>query len=630
MGQTLHITTDGRATAYQHQFKHPEPMNLSPFELKLIQCQYASVEQLQTAHALHKKKSWESFLDILETVAETPLPPALRNHYRDTQRFSAKIFYGIEPIDLSQSTFSLEEMVELIEKVLPISICREYSVIPLNRQETDPHSLRVGLVDPSNVLALDRVNRALKHHDLIAEPAFITREDFQQLIQFFFDNSSSLRIFPRNVEVDFDLSFDLDCLDLLHRETNEQDLAQPLHNAEAEPIVTLMNKIIVKAAIEGAKEIYIEPRQENLRIRFRDEHSLYYAFPPLPKAIAPSVASRCKILANLDIAKTTTPQQGHYQSRVSGLKIDFLIHTAPTLYGETVVIKLFRSSLVSFRPQSIAEDPECLESMKRLTQKPTGLLVFSDSQDTSDLMPLIVSLLEPSLTHLSIRTIEEAIAYRFPNLLQTEIHHQSRMDFPTCIRSIQTQHPDVIILSDLPDRSTAIAALNAAQSSLVIVALTMKGARNTLSYLQDLQLPPLALSRSLLGIISRQQVPQLCAHCRVPYPPQEAEFTRFATLLPDLQVNQERTWYKATRNVGTDSDRENQCPYCRGRGYDGYISLFEILEVTDDISMQLANSTLPVSLSEIISSSGMTSFREQYLPLLDQGKTTVESMNRLR
>jgi type IV pilus assembly protein PilB len=596
-------------------------MELSSFEQQLIQRDFATLNQIKTARRMRRKDFDQDYLLILEEVTQSSVPSDLLSLYEAHKRSESQILYGMDPINLEQISFSRDGILALIEDYLSIEVCRNASAVPLFLDESTVPTLHIGMVDPTNLPELDRLVRLSKKQGVEVNISLILSKDYISLIQFALDFYAKEKapFMDRNL----DLIDDLDSMSLAEDSWDTHDLYYSAQNAEEEPIITLVAKVLAKAIQNDAIEIYIEPLADALNIRFRDSYAPYLAFPSLPFKIAPAIASRFKVLANLNIGKTTAPQYGQYHCSFRGNKINLVIHIAPTLHGEAVFVKIFKAPLMHAAiPKAFQNSPH-FEQLSRLLRRQSGLLIFTEP-DTSNLIPFILSLIEMK-ERLSIRTVENSIGFHFSDVLQTEAPSQH---FAQYVRAIHAQHPDVLIIQGLSDKDSALAALDAARNCLVIVIFSMSGVRDTLSFLQELQIHPLTLARSLVGIFSRQRVPLLCSYCQIPYAPTKSELDQLKSLFPDYSSD-EQIWYQANRTIDTNQHSSEKCPHCEGSGYKGLAPLYELLEVNDEVTDLLANNALPNAIYNFAIQEGMAGFKAQLLNLLNQRLVVLESIDQV-
>ena len=276
----------------------------SPFGNKLVESGFVNGEQMQQA-LQESRKSGRSLVDILESVKGEALPPDLIRQYKKHQLFELKILYGIESIDPEIEPVNSSQTAELIETLIPLDLCRRYRLIPLSKQDTEPPSLLVAMVEPENLEAQDDLNRILRPKGIELQRMVITKADYQKLIDEYLDAQvKKEKPGKKGEKVDVDVSLDLDNLDFNLEEADDEvaDDLGAVDEAQGAPIISLVNKILAKALQEGVSDIHVEPQESGLRVRYRKDGVLQQAFDQMPKKIIPAVVARFKIMADLDIA----------------------------------------------------------------------------------------------------------------------------------------------------------------------------------------------------------------------------------------------------------------------------------------------------------------------------------------
>jgi type IV pilus assembly protein PilB len=355
----------------------------SPFGNKLVETGYASSAQIQQA-LVETRKSGRSLTDVLPVLTGLPLPPELVRQYKKQQLFELKILYGIDSVDPEVSPVATREMGDLIASLIPIELCLRYKVLPLARQNTEPSSVLVAMVDPDNLDAQDVLNRILRTKNENFRRMVITQSDFDQLleqyqsIQLELDQERDRNKKERDLANLKDLTEIVGTIEVSFPEAgSEQSDALDPNEAEQAPIINLVNKILAKALQEGVSDIHIEPQEETLRIRYRNDGVLHQAFDLLPRKIAPAVVARFKIMAELDIAERRAPQDGKIRRLYQSRKVDFRVNTLPSRYGEKVCLRILDSSATQLGLDKLITHPETLQIVRDLASRPYGLILVT-------------------------------------------------------------------------------------------------------------------------------------------------------------------------------------------------------------------------------------------------------------
>ena len=351
----------------------------SPFGNKLVESGFVNGEQMQQA-LQESRKSGRSLVDILESVKGEALPPDLIRQYKKHQLFELKILYGIESIDPEIEPVNSSQTAELIETLIPLDLCRRYRLIPLSKQDTEPPSLLVAMVEPENLEAQDDLNRILRPKGIELQRMVITKADYQKLIDEYLDAQvKKEKPGKKGEKVDVDVSLDLDNLDFNLEEADDEvaDDLGAVDEAQGAPIISLVNKILAKALQEGVSDIHVEPQESGLRVRYRKDGVLQQAFDQMPKKIIPAVVARFKIMADLDIAEKRLPQDGKIRRMFQGRKVDFRVNSLPSRYGEKVCLRILDNSATQLGLDKLISHKPTLELVRDMAQKPFGLLLVT-------------------------------------------------------------------------------------------------------------------------------------------------------------------------------------------------------------------------------------------------------------
>ena len=598
-----------------------------PFGNKLIQSGYANHEQIQQA-ALESRKSGRPLMEVIEKLTGKPLPPDLIRQYKRQQLFELKILYGIESLDPELHQVPTQQISQLINTLIPIDICRRYQLVPLSRTETPSPSVLVAMVDPENLGALDDLGRILRPQGLSLQRLVIALEDYQQLIAKPLDEKANKQ---QQVDISAIELGDLGDLEDAPGET-EDDLAASLQDAEAAPVISLVNKVLAKALQEDVSDIHIEPQEESLRIRFRKDGVLRQAFDALPKKIIPAVVSRFKIIAELDIAERRKPQDGRIRRLFQGRKVDFRVNTLPTRYGEKIVLRILDNSSTQLGLDKLISDPDGLQAVRDMTRRPFGLILVTGPTGSGKTTTLYSALAECNSPGVNISTAEDPIEYTLPGLTQVQVIREKGMDFASILRAFLRQDPDVILVGETRDKETAKTAIEAALTGhLVLTTLHTNDAASAIARLGEMEVESFMVSASLIGVVAQRLMRRVCHECRIPYTPSSEELARFGLA---ASRNLEVTFYKANALQPEDiqTAKENGqpvCEKCSGIGYKGRCGVYEIMQVTERLQSLITEGAPTERIKEVAVEEGMVTLLAYSLNLVKQGQTTLEEVERV-
>ncbi len=604
-----------------------------PFGNKLIAAGYVNNDQMKQAMS-ESRKSGKSLPEVVSGLTGRQLPPDLLRVYKKQQLFELKIIYGVECLDLEVSRIATTEVRKLIDSLIPIDICRRHRLVPVSKSSTHPSSVLVAMVDPDNLDAQDDLNRILRSQGLRLQRMIITLEDYQQLLSKYLDqqieNQKQLDL-QKAVDVKSDLE-DLESL-ALEGDTDEinADLSEAMKGEEEAPVISLVNKILIKALQQGVSDIHVEPQEESLRIRFRKDSVLHQAFEPLPKKIIPAVTARFKIVANLDIAERRLPQDGRIRRLFQGRKIDFRVNTLPSRYGEKVVLRILDNSVTQLGLDKLIGDPASLQIVQDMVSRPFGLILVTGPTGSGKTTTLYSALAERNSPGINISTVEDPVEYTLPGLTQVQVIREKGLDFAQALRAFLRQDPDVILVGETRDKETAKTAIEAALTGhLVLTTLHTNDAAGAIARLDEMGVEPFMISSSLIGVLAQRLVRRVCSACRVSYTPSTTELARYG-----LQTSQgvDITFYKANslqpEEIQEFKARDQLCSTCNGVGYKGRCGVYEVMRMTERLQSLITEGAPTERIKEVAVEEGMKTLLSYSLELVRQGHTTLEEVERV-
>ncbi|KAM3098680.1 GspE/PulE family protein [Phormidesmis sp. 146-35] len=605
--------------------------NLSPFENKLVQAGYANNEQLKQA-LTECRKSGRPLTQVLVDITGQALPPDLLRQYKKQQLFELKILYGVESLDPEITQVATNQVSQLIDTLIPIELCRRYRLVPLSQSDKQPPFVLVAMVDPDNLDAQDDLNRILRNKGFSLQRLVITLEDYNRLISKYLDEQVELQ---RQLEdqAKVDVKSDLEGLESL-AESDEQDAADmdlDAADAEAAPIIALVNKILIKGLQLGVSDIHIEPQEETLRIRFRKDGVLQLAFDPLPKKIIPAVTARFKIIALLDIAERRVPQDGRIRRIYDGRKIDFRVSTLPSRYGEKVVLRILDNSATQLGLDKLITDRTSLETVQEMVSRPFGLLLVTGPTGSGKTTTLYSALAERNAPGVNISTVEDPIEYSLPGLTQVQVLREKGMDFAVILRAFLRQDPDVILVGETRDRETAKTAIEAALTGhLVLTTLHTNDAAGAIARLDEMGVEPFMVSGALLGVVAQRLVRRVCDECRLPYTPSSAELSRFGlSSSSETQLTLFRANTLQPHEIQEARSQGTLCQKCSGGGYKGRLGVYEVMKISERLQTMINEGAPTERLKEVAVEEGMQTLLSYSLNLVREGYTTLDEIERV-
>ncbi len=607
--------------------------HFSPFGNKLVQSGFVDSDKMQKALA-ESRKTGKSLVDVLESVTGNPLPPDLLRQYKKHQLFELKVLYGVEALDpeLEEHQVNGHQMGELIDSLIPLDMCRRYRLIPLKHQNSEPPVLVVAMVDPDNLEAQDDLNRILRPKGIEVQRMVITQDDYQQLIDRFLDErvkKETAKEKPANVDV----SLDLDSFDFNLEEADDEiaDDLGAVNEAQAAPIITLVNKILAKALQDGISDIHVEPQEESLKIRYRKDGVLQQPFDPMPKKIVPAVVARFKIMADLDIAEKRLPQDGKIRRMFQGRKVDFRVNTLPSRYGEKVCLRILDNSATQLGLDKLISHPPTLELVRDMAKRPFGLILVTGPTGSGKSTTLYSVLAERNSPDINISTAEDPIEYSLDGITQVQVIREKGMNFASILRAFLRQDPDVILVGETRDSETAKTAIEAALTGhLVLTTLHTNDAAGAIARLDEMGVEPFMISGALVGVLAQRLMRRVCTECRIAYNPSHEELARFGL---SASKEEEVTFYKANtldaEQVQEAKANGTLCSKCGGIGYKGRVGVYEVMRNSERLQALVNEGANTDRIKEAAVEEGMITILAYSLDLVKEGHTTLEEVERV-
>lgn len=381
--------------------------------------------------------------------------------------------------------------------------------------------------------------------------------------------------------------------------------------AEA-PIIKLVNHIFYQAVKRGASDIHIEPYEKELVVRYRIDGVLYPVMNP-PKRIQGALASRIKIMANLNIAEKRVPQDGRIDIRVAGKPIDIRVSILPVAFGERIVMRLLDKSRTFGKLKDLGFSDRDLQVIMNSITKPNGIIYITGPTGSGKTSTLYVILGELNQPDVNIITVEDPVEYQMPGIGQVQVKEKIGLDFASALRSILRQDPDIIMIGETRDQETAQIAIQAALTGhLVLSTLHTNSAPATITRLLDMGIEPFLIASSIILSMAQRLVRKLCPTCKVSYKPDQDLLKSVGLTERDAQTI---TFYKP---VG--------CEECNQTGYKGRIAIFELMLTTSAISNLIMQRADTAQIRRQAIADGMTTLLDDGIRKIKQGLTTIDEV----
>jgi len=377
------------------------------------------------------------------------------------------------------------------------------------------------------------------------------------------------------------------------------------------PIIKLVNGILVKAVQDGVSDIHVEPYEKSMQVRYRKDGSLYKSMN-LPLTIKNAMIARIKILSGLDITERRVPQDGRIKMRMGrNRSVDFRVSSLPTLFGESVVLRILDKSSLNVDLTKLGFEVETFEMLKRCLARPQGLLLVTGPTGSGKTVTLYSGLNSLNSEDIKILTAEDPVEFNFKGINQVNVNQEVGMTFAAALKAFLRQDPDIIMVGEIRDYETAEIAIKAAMTGhLVFSTLHTNDSAATIGRLVDIGVPPYMIASSVTMVLAQRLGRRLCQSCKkeVKYPPEELLRSGFH----ESEV-EELVIYGP-----------NGCPECNGLGYKGRVGFFELMEVTDEVAKAISAEVPEDQLRKVSIQEGMTPLRDAALGKVRQGITSIE------
>jgi general secretion pathway protein E len=392
---------------------------------------------------------------------------------------------------------------------------------------------------------------------------------------------------------------------LLGPAADSEDVEHLRDMASEAPVIRLVNNMIARAVEQRSSDIHLEPFEKEFRVRYRIDGVLYAMDPP-PKELRAAVISRLKLMARLNIAERRLPQDGRIKLKTLGKEIDLRVSTLPTLYGESLVMRLLDRSAGDFYELPNLGFPErMLARMEHYTSQPHGIFLVTGPTGSGKSTTLYSALKRINLPDKKIITIEDPVEYQMDGINQIHVNPQIGLTFAAGLRHIVRQDPDVIMVGEIRDLETAEIAIRAALTGhLVFSTLHTNDAPSAITRLTDMGVENYLIASSLMAVLAQRLVRVICPECRV--------------------VDEDRS-----AALGRQVYRGAGCAQCSGTGYRGRQGIFEMMEVHDEIRRLVVQNADATVLAAAARKNGMTTLQEDGWDKLNRGVTTVDEVLRV-
>ena len=389
----------------------------------------------------------------------------------------------------------------------------------------------------------------------------------------------------------------------------EEDVASAASQA---PIIRFVDLVLQEAVKAKASDIHFEPFEDQFRIRYRIDGSLYEMAPP-PKNLAPAVIARVKVMSSLNIAERRVPQDGRIKTTIGGRAVDLRVSTLPTQFGESVVLRILDKTVVNLDLANLSMQPDIMDGIRELVNRPNGVFIVTGPTGSGKTTTLYSALREVNTEDVKILTAEDPVEYEIEGIMQVPINHQVGLTFASALKAFLRQDPDVIMVGEIRDLETAQIAVQASLTGHVVLStLHTNDAPGAVTRLIDMGLEPFLISAAVEGILAQRLLRRICRSCRTAYEPDQ-ETVSLLEVDPIEIANKSFYFGKG-------------CPECNKSGYKGRQGLFELMRSNDALRVLITERAPTLVLKQKAIEFGMRPLRDDGLRAIFDGQTTIEEV----
>ena len=498
-----------------------------------------------------------------------------------------------------------KQITHSLVEILSKTMAEMYRVVPLT---LEGNQLTIATADPQKIQIADelRVFLGYEIHVVVATDAEIDKA----IEQFYSGEVDTVESIVEEMEEDKDLAEASKGL----LQDGPIDLTSAEAMADSAPVRKLLNLVLLMAIKENASDIHLEPFESEFKIRMKADGVLQEMVPP-PKHLSFAITTRIKVMANLDIAERRMPQDGRIELSVSGHPVDLRVSVLPTLFGESVVMRVLDRGVVSLDLDKLGMDDDILRPFREIITRPNGIILVTGPTGSGKTTTLYSALSELNEPDDKIITTEDPIEYDIEGIVQVPIDSDIGVTFAAALRAILRQDPDRILVGEIRDVETAEIAIQAALTGhMVFSTLHTNDSPATVTRLRDMGVQPFLITATVEAILAQRLVRRICKDCKEEYVPD-------ADTLADLELTSDQV-------VGKTFFRGRGCDKCSNNGYKGRLGLYELLVMTDEIRDLVVRNASTEEIRDLARKAGMVTLRDSGMVNMFEGHTTADEVIR--
>jgi type IV pilus assembly protein PilB len=507
---------------------------------------------------------------------------------------------GMKVMKLADITIPAE-LTELVNE----SMATAYKIVPVSQNKKDK-SITVAMAEPQNPSTLDSLKMFLSTE---VKGAIATEADVMAAIErLYAGHHESIQDVVKQIEEDKGLAR------MVGRNDATIDLEAIEEMAEAAPVRKLLNMVLLLAIKDKASDIHFEPFEEEYKMRYRVDGVLYELVPP-PRHLAAAIASRIKVMSNLDIAERRLPQDGRIQLALGGNAVDIRVSTLPCMFGESVVLRILDRTVVQLDLKKLGMPDDTLKVWHEIIEKPNGIVLVTGPTSSGKTTTLYATLNHLNRIEDKIITTEEPVEYDIEGLIQIPVNPDIGVTFAACLRSILRQDPDKILVGETRDLETAEISIQASLTGhIVFTTLHTNDAPSAITRLRDMGLPTFLITATVEAVLAQRLVRKICQNCRT-------EFSPAPEVCMELGLSvEEASTKKFFYGKG--------CEKCNNTGYKGRMGIYELLVMNDTLREMVVSEASLDDFRTECRKFGMRTLRETGMGMIHNGFSSIDEILR--
>ena len=505
------------------------------------------------------------------------------------------------PVEPSMITDQLKE-------IMTAETAQQYQCIPVGLED---EMLQVAFVDPLDPAKIDELGYVIPFpiQVMVADPA-----EVEKCLSEAYGGSMN------KVQIESGIADILSQIDGVIEDVSQEDAENTVDSNAVDlsledddmPIVKFVNLVLLQAVQDRASDIHFEPFEDEFKIRYRVDGALYEMTPP-PLHLAMPVASRLKIMANLDISERRLPQDGRISCNINGRQVDLRLSTLPTQFGESVVLRVLDRSAVNLGIEHLGFPGPIMDYVQEAIQQPNGIFVVTGPTGCGKTTTLYSCLRKINKTDLKLLTVEDPVEFDIEGIMQVPVKESVGMTFAKALRAFLRQDPDVIMVGEMRDLETSQIAIQASLTGhLVISTLHTNDAPGAVTRLVDMGVEPFLISSTLMGVLAQRLVRTICKDCKTGFEPTEQQIELLSLKPEDV--------------AGKELFYGSGCGECNDTGYKGRKGIYELLRISESVRSLINERAPTVVIRQKAVEEGMITLREDGLRSIFNGDSSIEEV----